>query len=95
MINSGSEVNAITPDFATKLGLTTRKTNVGAQKIDGLVLKTYSMIIAKFLLQDKLKRPQFFEKTFLLADKSIKVIFGKPFFTLSNADVDFPDRELQ
>lgn len=47
----------MTPNFATNLGLTTRKTNVGAQKIDGSVLENYDMVMANFLLQDKLKKP--------------------------------------
>ncbi len=48
LIDSGSEVNAMTPAYATKLGLTTRKTSVGVQKIDGLLLKTYGMVSARF-----------------------------------------------
>ena len=40
-----SEVNAKTPAFAAKLGLSSQPTNVGTQKIDGSALKTYSMTI--------------------------------------------------
>ena len=40
LIDSGSEVNAMTPAFAAKLGFSTQPTNVGAQKIDGSTLKT-------------------------------------------------------
>ena len=36
--DSGSEVNALTPAYASKLGLRARHTNVGAQKIDGSTL---------------------------------------------------------
>ena len=36
------------PTYAVKLGLITRKTNVGAQKIDGLILVTYGMMLAGF-----------------------------------------------
>ncbi len=43
LINSGSEVNIMTLAYTAKLGPTTRKTNIGAQKIDGLPLKTYCM----------------------------------------------------
>ena len=42
------------PAYAKKLGLRVRQTNVGAQKIDGSHLKTFEMVIASFLLQDKL-----------------------------------------
>ena len=52
LIDSGSEVNAIAPAYAKKLGLRVRKTNVGAQKIDGSTLKTYDMVIAGFQVQD-------------------------------------------
>ncbi len=34
----------MTPAYATKLGFSARKTNVGAQKIDGLSLETYGML---------------------------------------------------
>ena len=38
LINSGNEVNAITPAYALKLGLKILRTNVGAQKIEGSTL---------------------------------------------------------
>ncbi len=34
LIDSDSEVNAMTPAYTKKLGLTTRKTSIRAQKID-------------------------------------------------------------
>ena len=48
-----------------------RKTDVGAQKIDGSTLEAFGMAIADFLLQDKLG----------------KVVLGMPFLTLSSADI--------
>ena len=54
LIDSRNEVNAMTPTFAAKLGLATRKTDIGAQKIDGLPLVTYEMVLASFSVQDKL-----------------------------------------
>ena len=89
LINSGSEINAITPVFAAKLGLSTPPTGVGAQKIDGSLLATYGMAVAAFLLQNSLGKVRFFEETFLLADTSIKVALGMPFLALSNADIQF------
>ncbi len=56
LIDFGSEVNAMTPAYATELGLTTRNTSVGAEKIDGLPLETYSMVSASFSLQNSLGR---------------------------------------
>ncbi len=83
----------MTPAYAAELGLTTRKTSIGAQKIDGSLLETYGMASASFLLQDSLGRVRFFEETFLLTDTSMKVILGMLFLSLSNKDVEFADQE--
>lgn len=40
----------MTPAYIVKLDLTTQKTNVGAQKIDDSLLKTYDIVLARFLL---------------------------------------------
>ena len=48
LLDSRSEVNAITPAYAAHLGLKMRMTNVGAQKIDGSSRATYGMVIATF-----------------------------------------------
>ena len=89
LIDSGSEVNAMTPAFAARLGLSVRPTGIGAQKIDGSALRTYGMAIAGFSIQDKSGRARFFEETFLLADTSMEVVLGMPFLSLSNADIQF------
>ena len=34
---------------------------------------------------------RFFKKTFLIADISLKVVFGIPFFILSSANINFLD----
>ena len=52
------------------------------------------MIVADFSLQDKLGKVQFFEETFFLANTSMNVVLGKPFFTLSDADIRFAERNL-
>ena len=87
-------MNAMTPTFAAKLGLSTQSTNVGAQKIDGSALKTYNMTIAGFSIQDGLGKIRFFEETFLLADTSMDVVLGMLFLSLSNADVQFDTGNL-
>ena len=89
LINSDSKVNAMTPAFAARLGLSIHPTGIGAQKIDGSALRTYGMAIAGFSIQDKSGRARFFEETFLLADTSIEVVLGMPFLALSNADIQF------
>ena len=50
----------MSPAYAKKLGLRIRPTDVGAQKIDGSHLDIFGMVIAGFLLQDKLGKVQFF-----------------------------------
>ena len=52
------------------------------------------MILADFQVEDKLGRVRFFQETFLLADISAEVVLGMPFLTLSNADVQFVEKEL-
>ncbi len=47
LLDSGSEVNAMSQAFALQLGLKTRKTNFGAQKIDGTTLETYGMVVSR------------------------------------------------
>ncbi len=94
LINSGNEVNAITSAYAAELGLTTRKTSVGAQKIDGSPLENYNIISASFLLQDSLGRVQFFKETFLLADTSMEVVLGMSFLALNNANFLFSAEKL-
>ena len=94
LLNSGSEVNAMSPAYVKKLGFNIRKTNVGAQKIDGSALKTFEMVIAKFQMEDKGGRPRFFQKTFLVADTKFEVILGIFFLKTSNRDVAFGERTL-
>ena len=48
LLDSGSEVNAMTPGYALKLGLKVRPTDVGAQKINGSTFKTFGMVLASF-----------------------------------------------
>ena len=94
LIDSGSEVNAMTPAYASKLGLKVHTTDVGAQKIDGSTLETFGMVLASFQVEDKLGRTRYFQETFLLADISVEVVLGMPFLTLSNADIQFAEKEL-
>ena len=94
LLDSDSKVNAMSSAYAKKLGLKTRKTNVGAQKIDGSALETFGMVIADFQVEDKGGRPRFFQETFLVADTKFEVILGMPFLKISNADVAFGEGTL-
>ena len=82
------------PAYAKKLGLRVRKTDVGAQKIDGSILETYGMVIAGFQVQDKFGKARFFQETFLVADTSIEVVWGMLFLAFSKVEVDFAEKEL-
>ena len=53
LINFGSEVNVMSLAYAKKLGLRTQIINVGAQKIDGLSLDTFGIVIIGFQVSDK------------------------------------------
>lgn len=44
----------MTPTFIAKLSLITQKTDVSIQKIDNSLLVIYEMVLAGFLVQDKL-----------------------------------------
>ena len=91
LLNSGSEVNAMSPAYTKKLGLKTWKTNVGAQKIDGSALKIIEMVIADFQVEDKGGRPRFFQKTFLVANTKFEVVPEMFFLKISNADLAFSE----
>ena len=56
LINLGSEVNAITPAYAAKLSVKIRKTDIGAQKIDGSTLNIFEIVLASFQVEDQLER---------------------------------------
>ena len=90
----GSEVNAIYPVYATKLGFHTRKIDIGAQKIDRSHLDTFEMVIADFSVKNKLGRVQFFQKTFMLANIGLEVVLGILFLTFNQADIRFAEQEL-
>ena len=79
--------------YTSHLGLKMRITDIGAPKIDGSSLVTYSMFIAGFKVINKLSRSWFFQKTFLLVNISMKVVLGMPFLTFSNANVQFAEKK--
>ena len=60
LLNSGNKVNVMRSAYVKRLGLKARKTNVGAQKIDGSALETFEMVIANFQMEDKGGRSRFF-----------------------------------
>lgn len=53
------------------------------------------MIITGFSVQDKLKKVQFFEKTFLLANINIEVVLKMLFLIFSNINIRFAEKKLE
>ena len=94
MLNSSSKINVINSAYIENLGLKTRKTNVGAQKIDGSALVTFEMVITDFQVEDNGGRPRFFQETFLVADTKFEMILGMPFLKLSKANLLFSKKTL-
>ena len=82
-------------NFARKLGLKVWKTNVGVQKIDSSALETFGMVIANLQVKDKVGRPRFFQKFFLVPNTKFEVFLRVLFLKLSNADVSFSEGTLK
>ena len=95
LLDSRSKVNAISQAFAQQLGLKICKTNIITQKINGIILETYKMVVFTFSISDKDSKKKFFEENFLLADVKPDVIFEMPFQTINNADINFLAQDLQ
>ena len=77
----------MTPAYAIQLGFQVLKTDVGAQKMNSSLLRTFGMVIAGFQIEDKVGKAWFSQESFLLAETSIEVVLGMPFFILSNANI--------
>lgn len=92
LIYFSSKVNAIISAYTTKLNLSNQKTSLENQKIDSSPLETYKLVLAKFLIQDSLRKVRFFKKTFLLKNISIKMVLRMSFLSLSNVDVKFVEK---
>ena len=60
LINLGSKINAMTLAYAKPLSLQGQKIDVGAQKIDGSLVKTFEIVITSFQVKNKLSRARFF-----------------------------------
>lgn len=55
------------------------------------MLDSYKTVVVAFLITYKINWVRFFEKIFLLANISPKIVFRILFLTLSNVDNDFLD----
>ena len=94
LIDVSSKVNAITLINTKQLGLQIQKTDVSTPKIDSSLLKIYKIAIASFKVINKLSKAQFFQKTFLLANTSMKVVLGMAFLIFNNANIQFIKKSL-
>ena len=81
-------------DYAQKLELKIRKTNDGAQKIDGFALETFGMIIVDFQMEDKVNKPRFFQEIFLVTNTKFEMILKIFFLKICNADILFGKKTL-
>ena len=52
------------------------------------------MVITDCSVKDKLKKVQFFQETFLLANIGLEVVLGILFLTFSRADIWFTEQEF-
>ena len=68
--------------------------NIDIQKIDSTTFKTYKIVITVFLVINYANRVKVFEKTFLVANVSLDMVFKILFFTLKGANIDFPKKKL-
>ena len=56
LFDSGSGVNAIQLTFVQESELFIRQTDIRVQKIDGITLVTYRIVVAIFLVMDRANR---------------------------------------
>ena len=76
LLDISSNVSAMSPAYAIKLGLKTWKTNIRAQKINDLALEIFGIVIADFQVEYKGDRSRFFQEIFLVTDTKFEVILG-------------------
>ena len=71
LFDLNSEVNVIYLIFAKKLGLLIRPTSIRVQKINGIILNTYEMVVAVFSVTNKANQVRFTKEFFLVANVSL------------------------
>lgn len=94
LLDSRSEVNIINLDYAQKLCFYIQKPSIEVQKIDGFVLVTFKIVIVNSQIEDKLGRPRFFQKFFLVTNINFAVILKILFLKISNVNMLFNKKTL-
>lgn len=89
LIDSGSESNLISREYANKCGLTRLHTNIGLETIDHQPITTHGMGLVQFSVTDQVGQQRFFEETFLIADVPNAMVLGMPFLKLANPSIDW------
>lgn len=74
--------------YISKLNIWIKKNNIKVEKIDNTFLKTFNIVISRFLFFNKLK------KTVLLANTYIKVSLKTLFLTFDKANLWFAKKSL-
>lgn len=80
LLNLENEVNIIQPNLVEKLGFFIKLIDVEAQKIDNIILNTYGLVIAGFLVINKANQIKFFKEFFLMTNISLEVVFRMFFY---------------
>lgn len=93
--NLKSEINTIHLIFAQKLGPRIKPINIRTQKIDGIILDIYKMIVVTFLIINQANRVRFFIETFLVVNVSLKIVIRMFFLILNNTNINFLEQELR
>ena len=76
-------------NYIKKLKFKVWKTNIKDQKIDGLILEIFRIVIIDYQIEDKANRSRFFQKTFLIVDTKFEIILKKLFWKISNINILF------
>lgn len=85
----------MTQIYSEKVDLILQSTNISNQKIHSSPLKTDRMVIAEFLIHDKLESARYFEETFLLIDTNLEMILMMSFLFLSNVNLQLGAKKLK
>lgn len=64
LINLNNKVNTMTLTYVFKLNLKIYFINIKTQKIDSSIFNTFEIVLANFLVKNKLKKACFFKKLF-------------------------------
>lgn len=84
----------MTPAYAAKLCPKVQKINIRAQKIDSSTLDIFEIVLANFQVEERLGKTRFIQKTFLIVNTTLEVIFKILFLIFSNINIQFTQEEL-